>query len=151
MFSRFLLTHLRDTGAALRAFRKLVRPGGLLLLQETARLESSHPALARYYELVGQLQAHYGQRLYIGQELESLAASAPFRIAHSTVQHFEHPAPIMAELHLQNLRTWRGDAFARQAFDGSEIERLEQILQSIARGSEHAAPVAIGLGELVLQ
>jgi trans-aconitate methyltransferase len=151
VFSRFLLTHVSDAGAALRAFRKLVRPGGLLLLQETAHLESSHPALARYYDLVGQLQAHYGQRLYIGQELESFAASAPFSVVHSTVQRFEQPVQIMAELHLQNLRTWRTDAFALRAFDGTEIDRLEQTLQGIVSGSERAAPVSIGLGELVLQ
>jgi trans-aconitate 2-methyltransferase len=151
VFSRFLLTHVSDAGAALRAFRRLVRPGGLLMLQETAHLESSHPALARYYELVGQLQAHYGQLLYIGQELESFVEGAPFRIVHSTVQRLEQPARTMAELHLQNLRTWRTDAFAERAFDRSEVDQLEHSLAALVSGAERAAPVSIGLGELVLE
>jgi len=150
VFSRFLLTHLSDPVAALGAFRSLLVPGGLLLIQETAHLESSHPALARYYELVGQLQAHYGQRLYIGQELESFAAQAPYRIVHSAVQRFEQPASAMAELHLQNLRTWRTDAFADRAFDRAELDRLELGLSAVVSGAERAAPVSVGLGELVL-
>lgn len=151
VFSRFLLTHVHDANAALHAFRNLVRPGGLLLLQETAHMESSHPALARYYELVGQLQANYGQQLCIGQELERFALGAPYRIVHSTVQRFEQPAQTMAEIHLQNLRTWRTDAFAQRAFDRVELDRLECSLEAIVSGAERAEPVAIGLGELVLQ
>lgn len=150
VFCRFLLTHLADPEAALCGFRELVEPGGVLLLQETARLASEHPAFCRYYELVAQLQAHYGQRLYIGQELEQLAAGAPFQVLHSQVRRFEQPAATMAELHALNLATWRFDEFAQRAFDGAELEQLEQRLLDIARGAERVAPVSIGLGELAL-
>ncbi len=67
----------RPARVSIRGFASLLAPGGgVLLLQETGLLESSHPALARYYELVGRLQSHYGERLYIGVELEQLAADA---------------------------------------------------------------------------
>jgi trans-aconitate 2-methyltransferase len=151
VFSRFLLTHVSDAAAALRAFRPLVAEGGRLLVQETAALESTHPPLARYYELVGKLQAHYGQLLYVGSMLERFAQKAPYSIVHSTIHRFEQPAQTMAELHLNNLRTWRGDSFAQREFDGAEITELEARLAAIADGSERADPVAVGLGELVLQ
>jgi trans-aconitate methyltransferase len=151
VFSRFLLTHVSDPSAVLRAFRRIIEPGGLLVLQETARMESSHPALARYYELVGQLQAHYGQSLYIGRDLSRYAVGAPYRVVHSTVQYFEQPAPTMAKIHLQNLRTWRTDPFAEHSFDRSELDGLEQGLDAIAEGASVAQAVAIGLGELVLE
>jgi trans-aconitate 2-methyltransferase len=151
VFSRFLLTHVSDAAAALRAFRPLVTEGGLLLVQETAAMESTHPALARYYELVGELQAHYGQLLYVGRMLEGFAERAPYSIVHSTIHRFEQPARTMAEIHLSNLRTWRADAFAQREFDQTEIADLEARLASIASGAEHAEAVAIGLGELVLR
>jgi hypothetical protein len=56
----------------------------------------------------------------------------------------------MAEIHVQNLRTWRTDPFATRAFDRADLDQLETRLQAIASGEESAAPVAIGLGELVL-
>lgn len=113
-------------------------------------MASDHPALARYYDLVEQLQAHYGQRLYIGRELKQLAEGAPFRVVHSDVRRFEQPAATMAELHSQNLRTWRTDAFAQRAFDRDELDALERSLAAIANGDERVPPVSMGLGELVL-
>jgi SAM-dependent methyltransferase len=151
VFSRFLLTHVSDPTAALCAFRSLVEPGGVLILQETASMQSSHPALARYYALVGELQAHYDQTLYIGRELARRAAGTPFDIVYSGVRHIEQAAPIMAEIHLPNLQTWRTDPFARASFDSDELNHLEKSLQRIVSGEEAAAPVAIGVGELVLQ
>lgn len=151
VFCRFVLTHVADPGAAINGFARFVAPGGVLLLQETAQLEASHPAIRRYYELVGRLQAHYGQRLYIGLELEQLASSSPLRVEHFEVRRFERPAHCMAELHLRNLETWRDDAFARQSFDAVELDQVARALDAIASGAEPAEPVRLGLGELVLR
>lgn len=114
-------------------------------------MQASHPALARYYELVAELQAHYGQVLYIGQELERLAQGTPFQVVHFAVRRFERPTTTMAELHVQNLRTWRTDPFASRAFDAAELNDLERQLVALADGTQPAAPVEIGFGELVLR
>ena len=151
VFSRFLLTHLHEPAAALARFRALVASGGTLLVQETAHMQASHPAFARYYELVAQMQAHYGQVLYIGQELERLAQGSAFEVVHFAVRRFERRASSMAELHVQNLRTWRSDAFASRAFDAAELNNLERQLAALADGSILATPVEIGFGELVLR
>lgn len=151
VFCRFVLTHLSDPRAALAAFARYAAPGGVLLLQETAHMEASHPALRRYYELVDQMQAHYGQRLYVGRELRQLAEAAPFEVVHSGVQRFERTAAQMASLHAQNLATWKNDAFASRAFDAAELAALAARLSAIASGAEPAAPVSLELGELALQ
>jgi SAM-dependent methyltransferase len=151
VFSRFLLTHLDNPAAAVRGFRALVADDGCLLLQETAHLQGSHPAFARYYELVAELQAHYGQVLYIGQDLPRLAEGAPFEVVHFAVRRFERKAATMAELHVQNLRTWRKDPFATRAFEAAELDQLETELAAIAEGRISAAPSELGLGELVLR
>jgi hypothetical protein len=56
----------------------------------------------------------------------------------------------MARLHVDNLLTWRSDAFAQRAFDRAELDALERRLSAIADEQEAAPPVTVGLGELVL-
>ncbi|RYZ08380.1 MAG: class I SAM-dependent methyltransferase [Myxococcales bacterium] len=150
VFCRFVLTHVADPAAALTAFRGYLAPGGRLLLQETASMETTHAALNRYYELVARLQAHYGQTLYIGRELQRFAAGAPFSVVHAGIRRFERSAAVMAQLHLQNLMTWRADPFAQRVFDAAELNDLEQALRAVAEGEDRAQPVSLGLGELVL-
>jgi hypothetical protein len=67
------------------------------------------------------------------------------------VQRFERPAATMAELHAQNLETWRSDPFASRSFDVAELDELTSRLWAIASGAEPAPPVRLGLGELVLR
>ena len=150
VFCRFFMTHVADPRGAITSFRGLVQTGGRLLLQETSELACPHPAFVRYYEQVALLQRHYGQNLYIGRELAGIARDAPFELVHAADRRFERPAPVMAELHALNIATWRNDAFARRAFEATELEALEARLWAIARGDEAAEPVSVGLAEVVL-
>ncbi len=147
--TRFLLTHLADPAGAIRTWSELLLPGGRLLLQETARLVSREPALGRYYELVAELQARYGQALDVGSRLEELAGRSGLSVAHSTIREFRPPTAAMAALHVLNLRTWRHDAYARMAFDPDELDALDAALTAIAHGAP-AAPIEQAFGELVL-
>jgi SAM-dependent methyltransferase len=151
LFCRFFLTHVAEPSRVLSASTVLARRGARLLVQEAASLRAEHPVLKRYYELVAALQAHYGQSLYIGSDLERLASSTPWTVVSFGVRKVEQPACVMAELHALNLRTWRGDPFAAEQFDSQELAQLVVALERIARGHEPAAPVVAGLGELVLE
>jgi trans-aconitate 2-methyltransferase len=66
LFCRFLLTHLPCLEKVLAGWRQIAQPGAVLLIHETESLESESPVLTRYYELVGQLQDHYGQKTASG-------------------------------------------------------------------------------------
>jgi len=149
VFVRFLLTHLAEPVRVLRSWAELLTDSGRLLVQETSRLESDEPALARYYELVGALQHHYGQALHIGRDLASLAERAGLFVQHFEEEQLVQPARVMARLHALNLRTWSQDAAARQLFDARELERLGQELGAIAAGEQPAAPVRADTGLLV--
>lgn len=105
VYARFLLTHLSDPVAALRGWGGALAPGGRLVLEETASLESDHPAFRRYYALVEALQAHYGQGMRVGAELAALAAAAGLTPERSGVVVLELPPERMAALHALNLRT----------------------------------------------
>lgn len=150
VYSRFLLTHLSSPARVLCQWAAALRPGGRLLLQETAELASEHPALAAYYEHVGLLQAHYGQVLEVGRGLDSLVVCPELRTLHFRIERVELPAQLMAQLHLGNLATWRQDPFAQTAFDACALDRIEVGLEAIAAGGERAT-VRMALGELVAQ
>lgn len=151
VYSRFLLTHLEDPAGVLGRWARLLEPRGLLLLQETSLLESEHPTLIRYYQLVEALQAHYGQALFVGRDLNRFAQGTPFIVEHFGQRLFELPAHVMATLHALNIPTWKNDPVARRHFDAKELAEVEQGLLRIAQRAELCAPVRLGLGELVLR
>jgi trans-aconitate methyltransferase len=151
VYARFLLTHLADVPSALRQWAGLLVPRGMMLIQETSLLDSEHPTLTRYYQLVEALQVQYSQSMYIGRDLEQISASTPFIVEHYGQRLFELPAHVMATLHALNLPTWKNDPVARRSFEPKELADIEQGLLRIAQRAELCAPVRIGLGELVLR
>ena len=91
MHARFLLTHLPNPGSALRGWTASLAPGGRLVVQETARLTSSTPALRRYYELVSEVQRAHGQALDIGDRLADLAVGSGARLLHAGTRRLRPP------------------------------------------------------------
>ncbi len=153
LYARFLLTHLREPARAVRGWAKAALPGARLVLEETATMTADHPAFSRYYALVERMQAHYGQRMYIGRELGALALDvAPeWDVELSEVTVSELPATDMALLHLLNLRTWSGDPFAQATYDQTGLAELDADLARIAAGELSASPVTLGMGQVVLR
>lgn len=149
LFCRFLLTHLGDPGAVVRAWATAARPGARLLIQETESLDSDEPALARYYALVGALQTGYGQSLHVGAHLDRHVTGQGWTILASTCVVLEQDPAIMARLHAMNIRTWSQDTMAKRSFDPDEIARVQSDLDAIAAGARPARPVRNGLRQLV--
>jgi SAM-dependent methyltransferase len=148
---RFLLTHLPSPQMALRAWSEVAAPGATLLIHETEGLESAHPALRRYYELVGQMQRHYGQELNVGAVLDASLAGTAWRVRQSRSLVLEKPAREMAQLHLSNLRTWGRNEYAAQAFDRRELDGLEATLDSIASGASQAGAVRNAARQIIAE
>jgi ubiquinone/menaquinone biosynthesis C-methylase UbiE len=151
LYSRFVLTHLRDPASVVRAWAAAAKPDARLVLEETASMSCEHPVFGRYYALVERMQAHYGQRMYIGRELEALARSPGWRVECAEVAQSLLPAVDMAELHLLNLQTWGSDAFARENYGEELISELSAELREVASGATAAPPVSLGMGQVVLR
>jgi trans-aconitate 2-methyltransferase len=151
MFCRFLLTHLESPEKVLANWKQIAQPGAFLLIHETESMESENPSLIRYYELVGQLQEHYGQKLQVGGVLESCVKQAGWRVIYSSGPVLEKPAQLMAELHLANIRSWRRDKYASQSFDAGEMDLLESSLRRIASGKENARIVRNTARQIIAQ
>jgi SAM-dependent methyltransferase len=153
VYARFLLTHLRDPDHAVAVWASAALPGARLVLEETALMTAEDPHFSRYYALVERMQAHYGQRMYIGRDLGSLArAAAPtWVVERSEVAASLLPAADMARLHLLNLQTWSQDPFARANYEVNELAELADGLARIASGAVSASPVSLGMGQVVLR
>jgi trans-aconitate 2-methyltransferase len=149
LYSRFLLTHLRAPDQALAAWAAAAAPGALLVLEETAEIGCAHPAFVRYYQLVEELQAAYGQRLRIGATLAAPSGGA-WKSELDLLAPLSLPAPRMAQLHALNLASWRNDPYAQASFDGAELDRLAAQLEAVACGTDVAPPVRQVMRQLVL-
>jgi len=150
LYSRFLLTHLRDPEAALAAWAEAAAEDAVLALEETAEISCDHPAFTRYYQLVGELQAAYGQRLRIGATL-SVPARSGWNAELDLLAPLSLPAARMARIHALNIETWRSDAYARERFDAQELDSLVAKLGAIARGAEAAPPVKVVMRQMILE
>lgn len=146
---RFLLTHLPSPKTALLGWADVGAPLATLLIHETELLESTYPALRRYYELVDEMQRHYGQELNVGATLEGSFAKTGWRVLQSRSLVVERPARDMPQLHLPNLRTWGRNEYAAQAFDRRELDALEAALDSIASGASEGGTVRNTVKQIV--
>ena len=151
LYSRFLLTHLREPAEVVRAWARAAEPNARLVLEETASMTGEHPAFPRYYALVDRMQAHYGQRMYIGRELAALAACAEWSVESAEIIVAPLPAADMARLHSLNLRTWSSDPFAQANYDADELAAIGRELAQIAAGEISAPAVSCGIGQVVLR
>jgi trans-aconitate 2-methyltransferase len=136
IYCRFLLTHMHRPAAVMTTSVQHLRSGGRLLLEETAALFSPLPALSRYYDLVEQLQGHYGQETLIGRRLATLAAGVAGARSTSVLQEIPVPAAVMARLHAMNLETWKADPFMLKTHGLRALEDLEGDLKTIAARSD---------------
>jgi SAM-dependent methyltransferase len=153
LYARFLLTHLRDPARAVRAWASAALVGARLVLEETAFMVAEEPVFSRYYALVERMQAHYGQRMYMGRELSALAQQAAPEWAVEACQIVPSllPATDMARLHFLNLQTWSQDPFVRENYDAGELVELGACLDRIASGTLDASPISLGMGQVVLR
>jgi len=135
LYARFLLTHVVGPAAVLGRWLPAVHPGGVLLLEEVAALQSADPIMTRYYEWVAALQDHYGQATYIGGELPALVQTAGWELVRARVEPIQLPAATMARLHALNIQTWGRDAYALAAFGDEALRALSAGLERIATGA----------------
>jgi SAM-dependent methyltransferase len=151
LFCRFLLTHLPSPHLALESWANAAISGATLAIHETQALHSTHPAISRYYEIVAQMQKHYGQELNVGALLDDALSGTNWRLVRSESVVLEKSARDMAQLHVANLRTWGSNDFAIQAFDRHELDQLEDELDSIAYGQKEAGVVYNTAKQIIAQ
>ena len=151
IFSRLVLTHLRDPEAAITLWAAQLRPGGLLLIEEVERIDTEIPALVSYLDIQQAMLTHQKNDLYIGPRLDALTASGKLHRRSSNVRTLQVPAHRAAAMFHMNLDVWRHNDFVRQTYPGATLNALEQDLQTIAQGHKDSPPVEWQLRQIVIE
>jgi trans-aconitate 2-methyltransferase len=150
LYARFLLTHLPHPGRVLAGWAQSAAPHATLLLEETAALTSSHPAMQRYYQLVAQMQRAHGQNMTVGLALEDLAGGTGWDVREARLTSARLPARLMSQIHVMNLRTWKHDRQAAALESPEQLDALDAQLEQLACGRETAGDVACQLKQVWL-
>lgn len=149
MYCRYLLTHLADPTRVLGGWAASLAVGGVLVLEETAAMESSDPVFSRYYAHVERLQQHYGQQMYIGTQLRALCEASGYRVQRAPERELQLSPATMARLHTMNLDTWSKDPYAIAAFDAEELAALGRELAAVVAGTRASSPVRHRLQQVI--
>ncbi|MCY3913183.1 MAG: class I SAM-dependent methyltransferase [Chloroflexi bacterium] len=135
LFSHFLLPHLSDPPSALAASATQLRAGGLLLLDEVSDIWMTHPVFLRYLEMVDQVVAAGGGRLYAGKAMEQLTPGAGLAVLSSHL--VEHPVSTAqaAAMFRLNIAGWGATPTATAIFSAPVIAEVAAELDGLAKST----------------
>jgi trans-aconitate methyltransferase len=151
IFGRFILTHLAEPRAVLRAWAEVARVGARLALEETIALESPDPLFQRYYAMVAEMQRSLGQSMNIGAEMGTFGEGTPWRLETSVAESVQLEAPVAARLHALNIQTWRHQAFVRENYSSAEVDEIAAGLSAVANRRRSAPAVVSHMRQIVLR
>jgi trans-aconitate 2-methyltransferase len=135
IYCRLLLAHLPDPAATVAAWTTQLHPGGRLLVDEVEWIETSHPVLATYEEVVLGLVQSRGALMYAGPVVHALREGPGFRQSSSRVCEVAVATADAARMYSMNLETWRDDPHIRATHPPEMIDQLAGDLEELTRSS----------------
>ena len=151
IFSRFVLTHLRDPEAAIALWGDKIRPRGLLLIEEVEHINASAPEFDSYLDIQQAMLEHQGNELYIGPRLAEITTSEKLQRRSSSVRTLRVSAARAATMFHMNLGVWRHNDFVRKSYAPATLDALEQDLYAIAQGPKDFLPIEWQLRQIVIE
>ncbi len=131
VFARYLLAHLPDAAGLIGGWVGQLAPGGRLLVEEIVSIDTEHPVLGRYVQLVTALSAAHGNDLLVGASLGNVPTPAGTTVVHDEVVRIAPPVATMAGLFGLNLSQWRHDPWAQATLDPAELDTLAEQLAAL--------------------
>jgi SAM-dependent methyltransferase len=150
IYCRLLLAHLPDPGATVAAWATQLRGGGRLLVDEVEWIETSHPVLAAYEEVVLGLVRSRGGLMYAGPTVDALHDGPGFRQCSSIVREVAVATADAARMYSMNLATWRDDPHVRETHPVEMIDRLAKDLEALTR-SPGASEITWGVRQVAYE
>ncbi len=132
IFSRFLLTHLRDPAAVVTKWATQLEGGGLLLLEETEAIHTANPVFTRYLRIVEAMLAEQSNQLYAGRMVASLASPGGLKSTFSELHGLPVRNSDAARMFASNLNALKDSESVRTNYSSRLLLALENELREIA-------------------
>jgi len=134
VYARLLLAHLPAAARLAASWAAQLAPGGQLLLDEVARIDTGSDVLREYLSVVVARIAASGADMYAGPLLDDIQLPAGCRIGHDEVVAHPVAAADAARMFLLNLSVWGDDPWVSERFGHDAAARLGRELGRIAAG-----------------
>jgi trans-aconitate 2-methyltransferase len=134
VYARLLLAHLPDAPALAASWASQLAPGGLLLLEEVERIDTSSPVFAEYLAMTVERVRTSGADMYAGPLLASLPLEAGCRVTLDRVVPHPVAAADAARMFLLNLSVWRD--WGNEVYGADTVTRIERSLAAIEDDAE---------------
>jgi trans-aconitate 2-methyltransferase len=151
LFGRFELTHVREPERLVERWGSQLRQGGVLLIEETEWIETSHPALATYLRIVAAMLEHQENQLYVGPVLDRAGGWPGLKQRMSQVCRFPVREQDEAGMFSHNIRVWKHRPYVQAHHSPAEIEQLEVELEALASGAAREAVNMWGMRQMVFE
>ena len=139
-FARYLVAHLPEPEALVARWVGQVRVGGRLLVEEIVSIDTDHPVLGRYVELVTALSADNGTDLLVGRRLGAIGSAGS--VVHDVTTTIAPPPADVARLFAMNLGVWRRVEWARSTLDPAELDALASGLRALVDAPPPAGTIS---------
>lgn len=131
VYARYLLAHLDEPNACVRAWSTQMRAGGRLLLEEVEAIEAGPAVFGRYLATVAAMMCDEGHELYVGPSLDTVAVAPGSRRVFSGLTEVRPTTGEAARMFLPNLGVWRSRPAVRAHADEATLDRLAAELQAL--------------------
>ncbi|MBV8692166.1 MAG: class I SAM-dependent methyltransferase [Actinobacteria bacterium] len=153
VYCRLLLAHLPEPAAIVDRWMTQVRPGGVLAVDEVEFIDTPHPVLARYEELVVALVASRGALMYAGPVIDAMPDGDGWQREATTLIEHLVPVALAARMYGMNFRTWRDDPAITANCSQEDLDQLAADLAELAAPEAHGGdpPVRWGLRQALIR
>lgn len=150
IYSRFVLTHLKEPETVIGRWAAQLTPNGLLLLEEVESIRTSNSLFGTYLGIVDGMLAHQGNQLYIGPKLDRLEPAGLSKRA-TRVARLTVPNHLAATMFSMNMATWKHAPFIRETYSQESIAQVQRDMEAIAAKPGRDAEIEWGLRQIVLE
>ena len=126
-----------------------LRPGGVLLVGETASIVTDDPVLAAYLELAGTVLAARGHDLFVGRRLGELAGTSAAARIEVVEAGLVPTVGDAATMFVMNLATLRHDPVVLDAWSDAQLVELHAGLVKRC-GRPDRGPIEWTVGQLAV-
>lgn len=135
VYIRLLLLHVQNPKAVIESAKNLLKPGGVLVLEEPIISSSEHTNLPGYIEALEKLAASWRVDYNIGSRLVNLCEEAGF--SYTVEEHRPVMTPRQAkDSHLGGLNEWKGAAIKEGIIGPEKAEEWVRIINGWSDAEE---------------